>query len=138
MKLATFKNNTRDGQLVVVSKDLSSAVAVPDIALTLQFALDHWKDCEAKLQNCYEKLNQGIIGIIHGDPVLSNIIITDNWKFSDKSNFRAITRWSRYDFDLRSSINKIRYIQNFIESGEDSKLFYRSSKDGDLTDECIA
>lgn len=61
MKLATLKNNTRDGQLVVVSKDLSQAVVVPDIAKTLQFALDHWTECAPQLQACYEKLNQGNI-----------------------------------------------------------------------------
>ena len=36
MKLASIKNNTRDGQLIVVNKELTFAIAVPDIALTLQ------------------------------------------------------------------------------------------------------
>lgn len=61
MKLATLKNTTRDGQLVVVSHDLSQAITVPDIAPTLQYALDHWLDCQPKLQNCYEHLNAGKI-----------------------------------------------------------------------------
>lgn len=30
-----------------------------------------------------------------------------------------------------------RYIQNFLEHGEDSEQFYKSSPKGDLTDECI-
>jgi fumarylacetoacetate (FAA) hydrolase len=59
MKLATLKNHTRDGQLVVVSKDLSLAIPVPDIAKTLQYALDHWDECKPKLQTYYDKLNQG-------------------------------------------------------------------------------
>jgi fumarylacetoacetate (FAA) hydrolase len=59
MKLATVKNNTRDGRLVVVSKDLTSAMFVPDVAATLQWALDHWSQCQAKLQVYYQKLNQG-------------------------------------------------------------------------------
>lgn len=41
MKLATLKDNTRDGKLLVVSKDLSTAVIASDIAPTLQYALDH-------------------------------------------------------------------------------------------------
>lgn len=61
MKLATLKNNSRDGQLVVVSRDLSLAVLVPDIAPTLQFALDHWQLCQPKLEKCYLKLNNGEI-----------------------------------------------------------------------------
>lgn len=42
MKLATLRNATRDGQLVVVSRDLTKAIAVPQIAATLQTALDDW------------------------------------------------------------------------------------------------
>ncbi|OGT44323.1 MAG: 2-keto-4-pentenoate hydratase [Gammaproteobacteria bacterium RIFCSPHIGHO2_12_FULL_37_34] len=61
MKLATLKNNTRDGQLVIVSRDLSSAIAVPDIAPTLQFALDHWQTCQPELEKYYIKLNNNEI-----------------------------------------------------------------------------
>ena len=42
MKLATRSNGTRDGELVVVSRDLKWCVAVPEIARTLQGALDTW------------------------------------------------------------------------------------------------
>lgn len=59
MKLATLKNNTRDGQLVVVSKDLSKAMAVPEIAITLQQALDNWSHCKPTLEACYQRLNSG-------------------------------------------------------------------------------
>jgi len=61
MKLATRKNNTRDGELIVVSQNLSRAVAVQDVAPTLQFALDHWSICQPKLQTYYERLNAGQI-----------------------------------------------------------------------------
>ncbi len=59
MKLATYQNNTRDGQLMVVSRDLSRAVAVPQIAATLQQALDNWAQAEPQLQQVYTALNQG-------------------------------------------------------------------------------
>ena len=42
VKLATLRNGTRDGQLVVVSRDLKRALPVPAIAPTLQAALDDW------------------------------------------------------------------------------------------------
>jgi len=61
MKLATLKNHTRDGQLVVVSRDLSQAVVVSDIATTLQQALDQWSVYSPKLQAIYDKLNAGEI-----------------------------------------------------------------------------
>lgn len=61
MKLATLKNNTRDGQLVVVSCDLQYAVPVPDIAKTMQQALDHWDDCSLRLTKIYQDLNAGKI-----------------------------------------------------------------------------
>ena len=59
MKLATLKNNSRDGALVVVSRDLSHCVAVPHIAPTLQAALDDWSSLESELRATYEQLNAG-------------------------------------------------------------------------------
>ena len=57
MKLATLKNNTRDGALVVVSRDLSRCQPVPEIAATLQFALDNWDRVAARLQAVYAALS---------------------------------------------------------------------------------
>ncbi|MCP4789534.1 MAG: fumarylacetoacetate hydrolase family protein [Gammaproteobacteria bacterium] len=57
MKLASLKNNTRDGELVVVSKDLSCCAAAPQIAPTMQFALDNWNHVQDRLTAEYEKLN---------------------------------------------------------------------------------
>ena len=42
MKLATLKDCTRDGRLVVVSRDLTRCSEVGHIARTLQAALDDW------------------------------------------------------------------------------------------------
>lgn len=50
MKLATLKNDTRDGRLVVVSKDLTRCCEASNIAPTLQAALDNWEDCASKLE----------------------------------------------------------------------------------------
>ena len=57
MKLATLKNDTRDGALVVVSRDLSRYQKVPKIAATLQFALDNWDMVVERLQAVYVALN---------------------------------------------------------------------------------
>lgn len=58
MKLASLKQG-RDGCLVVVSKDLKTAVVVADIAPTMQVALDNWELLSAKLEECYKQLNAG-------------------------------------------------------------------------------
>ncbi len=57
MKLATLKNGTRDGALIVVSRDLSRYQKVPKIAATLQFALDNWDAVVERLQAVYTALN---------------------------------------------------------------------------------
>lgn len=59
MKLATYKDGSRDGQLVVVSRDLSTAHYATGIANTLQQALDDWNFISPQLQDLYVTLNQG-------------------------------------------------------------------------------
>ncbi len=59
MKLATLKTGGRDGTLVVVSRDLVTCQAVPEIARTLQAALDDWDRAAPQLQAVYEQLNDG-------------------------------------------------------------------------------
>lgn len=59
MKLATLKNNTRDGKLVVVSRDLTRAVSAEDIAPTMQTALDDWDTIAPKLQERFDALQAG-------------------------------------------------------------------------------
>jgi len=50
MKLATLNDGTRDGKLVVVSKDLTRCCAADNIAPTLQAALDDWARCAPELE----------------------------------------------------------------------------------------
>jgi fumarylacetoacetate (FAA) hydrolase len=59
MKLATLKNGTRDGELVVVSRNLARCVAVPEIARTLQAALDAWDLAVPSLQAIAVELDAG-------------------------------------------------------------------------------
>jgi fumarylacetoacetate (FAA) hydrolase len=62
MKLATYKDASRDGQLVVVSRDLSSAHYATGIANKLQQVLDDWRFMAPQLQDLYELLNSGKAG----------------------------------------------------------------------------
>ena len=59
MKLATYKDGTRDGQLVVVSRDLSTAHYATGIATRMQQALDDWGFIAPQLQDLYDTLNHG-------------------------------------------------------------------------------
>lgn len=59
MKLATLKNGTRDGVLVVVSGDLTQCTAVGHIAPNLQTALDNWLECGPRLSKVAEMMMIG-------------------------------------------------------------------------------
>lgn len=57
MKLATLQDKSRDGRLVIVSKDLRLAVDAGSSAPTLQVAIDHWADVVDELRQRYDALN---------------------------------------------------------------------------------
>ena len=59
MKLATLKDGSRDGQLVVVSRDLASAHFATGAASTLQRVLDDWNFVSPQLEDLYATLNGG-------------------------------------------------------------------------------
>jgi fumarylacetoacetate (FAA) hydrolase len=59
MKLATYKDGSRDGQLVVVSRDLSLAHYASGIATRLQQVLDDWNFLSPQLEEISQNLNHG-------------------------------------------------------------------------------
>ena len=59
MKLASLKGPTRDGTLLLVNENLTRAVAVADIAPTMQYALEHWHAVERLLLNEFEAIDCG-------------------------------------------------------------------------------
>jgi len=59
MKLATLKDGSRDGQLVVVSRDLSHAHYANGIATRLQQVLDDWNFLAPQLEDLSTQLNHG-------------------------------------------------------------------------------
>ena len=66
MKLGTLDNGTRDGTLVIVSRDTTRCVSAADIAPTLQHALDAWADLAPLLEERSAALNAGEV---EGEPV---------------------------------------------------------------------
>lgn len=58
MKLATYQDGSRDGQLVVVSRDLMYAHYATSICNTMQQLLDDWNFLSPQLQDIYDALNR--------------------------------------------------------------------------------
>lgn len=66
MKLATYRNGTRDGALVIVSRDLSKAVVAETTVAglrTLQQLLDDWLDTSLRVERIYAELNEVADGV---------------------------------------------------------------------------
>lgn len=61
MKLATLKDGTRDGRLVIVAKELTHFADATHIAPTLQSALDNWLIVSPKLRLLSEQLEDKAI-----------------------------------------------------------------------------
>ena len=59
MKLATLRDGSPDGELVVVSRDLERAVPATDIARNLLTALESWPAAEPRLRALSAALERG-------------------------------------------------------------------------------
>jgi fumarylacetoacetate (FAA) hydrolase len=59
MKLASYNDGSRDGQLVVVSRDLTQAQYATQVTGRLQQVLDDWNFLSPQLQDIYDTLNSG-------------------------------------------------------------------------------
>jgi fumarylacetoacetate (FAA) hydrolase len=59
MKFATYKNGTRDGELRLVSRDLTRCQPIANIARTLQALLDNWAKLAPQAQTSYDAINNG-------------------------------------------------------------------------------
>jgi len=88
MKLASLRNATRDGQLVIVSRDLSTAIDASGIAPNLRSALDHWALIEPELQELCARLASGKAkGSFPFDPANSMAPLPRSHQFVDASAF---------------------------------------------------
>ncbi len=88
MKLGTLKDGTRDGHLVVVSRDLSRAVAASEVAPTLLAAIERWDEVEPELRAVAERLEAGQIdGARPFDPRDAAAPLPRAWQWVDGSVF---------------------------------------------------
>lgn len=61
MKLASLKDRTRDGKLVVVSRDVTRYISARPMASTLQAALDDWRHVAPRLADLAHSLEVGAV-----------------------------------------------------------------------------
>src|SRR6202140_1151521 len=88
MKLATLKDGSRDGTLALVSRDLVRAIAVPEIAPTLQAALDEWGVVAPHLEKLYAQLNEGkTTGAVAFDPRQARSPLPRAYQWADGSAY---------------------------------------------------
>jgi fumarylacetoacetate (FAA) hydrolase len=66
MKLSTLRDGSRDGRLVVVSRDGERCVSAGEIAPSLQAALDQWEIAAPRLQQLSRALDSGEV---RGEPL---------------------------------------------------------------------
>jgi fumarylacetoacetate (FAA) hydrolase len=90
MKLGTLKDASRDGKLIVVSRDLSRAIAASAIAPTLLAAIENWSSCEPKLRALYAKLDAGkVAGAFALDLTTLHAPLPRTWQWLDASAFHS-------------------------------------------------
>ncbi|MRW88554.1 fumarylacetoacetate hydrolase [Duganella sp. FT80W] len=88
MKLATLRDGSRDGQLLVVSRDLRHACHAGDIAPTMQAAIENWEQAAPQLRRVYDRLNEGqISSVIVFDPHAVAAPFPRAYQFIDASAF---------------------------------------------------
>ena len=86
MKLASLKGG-RDGTLVVVSRDLRWQMPVPEIAPTMQRALDDWANAAPALQGVYDELNAEGAGTAAFEPKTAHAPLPRAFQWADGSAY---------------------------------------------------
>jgi fumarylacetoacetate (FAA) hydrolase len=122
VKLASLKNGTRDGTLVVVSTDLKTAVSTRSVAGTLQAALDDWSSTAGRLQELSDRLNAGELdgnGAFAFDETVAESPLPRAYQWLDGSTYL-------------SHYNRIKGAMNFTdahEPGTGVPLMYQGAGD---------
>ncbi|HVJ29650.1 MAG TPA: fumarylacetoacetate hydrolase family protein [Gammaproteobacteria bacterium] len=90
MKLATLRDGSADGELVVVSRDLERAVHATDIARNLLTALESWPAVEPHLRTLAEALERGsVASAIRFPDAEVAPPLPRTWQWLDASAFKS-------------------------------------------------
>jgi len=119
MKLATLKNGSRDGQLVVVSPDMTRALDANAVAPTLQYAIENWSDVEPRLQALARQLKEGDASqALAFDPAQAMAPLPRAYQWCDGSAFLSHGALMQKAFNLEP-----------IEGAEHTPLMYQGAGD---------
>jgi fumarylacetoacetate (FAA) hydrolase len=99
MKLATLRDGTRDGCLVIVSRDLTRIAPAHAIARSLQDALDNWETVEGALRRLSDQL-EADAGAQPYDPLQTMAPLPRAWQWLDGSAFATHGELMQQAFDL--------------------------------------
>jgi fumarylacetoacetate (FAA) hydrolase len=100
MKFATERDGSRDGRLLVVSRDLTRAVPA-GAAATLQEALDNWDAVSPKLEAVYAALNEGSApGAVPFDAAAMAAPLPRAWQWLDGSAYPSHGELMQRAFNL--------------------------------------
>lgn len=87
MKLATLRDGSRDGRLLVVRRDGEAAAPSPEAWPTLQRALDDWNAAEPKLRAIADQLDRGALDGVAVDPMRLGAPLPRAYEWVDGSAF---------------------------------------------------
>jgi fumarylacetoacetate (FAA) hydrolase len=119
MKLATLKNTSRDGRLVVVSRDMTRALDASAVAPTLQHAIENWSVVEPRLQALARQLEVGDdIQTIAFDPAQAMAPLPRAYQWCDGSAFLSHGALMQKAFNLEP-----------IAGAEHTPLMYQGAGD---------
>lgn len=128
MKLATLRNGTQQGTLVVVSRDLQWAATARQIAPTMLEALRNWPAVEQALNDLSEELNEGGTAAFPFDPTCAMAPLPQAPQWLDGSCFlnhgRLMARAFKLDRDVDTRIPLVYQgaSDDFLGPHEDSPL----------------
>ena len=95
MRLATARDGTRDGRLLVVRRDGEMAADATSVAPTLQAALDRWEACEPALRALAQGLDEGKVRGVPLDPEKLHAPLPRAFEWVDGSSFLSHVRLVR-------------------------------------------
>jgi fumarylacetoacetate (FAA) hydrolase len=87
MRLATLRDGSRDGVLVVVDRSGRSCARVPGVAPTLQVALDDWSRAEPALRSVADRLDSGALAGESFDPRTALAPLPRAYEWIDGSSY---------------------------------------------------
>jgi fumarylacetoacetate (FAA) hydrolase len=87
MKLATLRDGSRDGRLLVVRRDGEAGAPSPDAWPTLQAALDDWNAAEPRLRELADQLDRGALDGTAIDPLRLGAPLPRAYEWVDGSAF---------------------------------------------------